>query len=219
MIAIVDYGMGNLASVRSACAAVGLTATITSSPEQVAAADGVVLPGVGAFGDAIATLERTGLAEAIRLVAESGRPLLGVCLGMQLLLSQSVEFGSHRGLGLVEGEVLPLPRRDADGRRLKVPRVGWEPIEPAEGADWTTSPLADLRPGSYMYFVHSFYPEPSDPGVVVATALHGPLRYCAALRSGNIFACQFHPERSGVEGLTVYRRIFAASCDPEEGIP
>jgi len=206
-VAIVDFEMGNLFSVKRACEQVGLQASITASVGEVAAADAVILPGVGAFGDAMAALKRLGLVEVLREVAGSGKPLVGICLGMQLLMSESYEFGCHQGLGLIEGKVVRFEGPRTGSASLKVPQVGWNRIWKTATGGWDSSPLAGLRDGEFMYFVHSFYAKPVDERVVVATSRYGHIEFCASLRRGNIFACQFHPERSGLEGLKIYRNL------------
>ena len=213
-VAIVDYGMGNLFSVKQACERAGLRARITPAPAALLEASAVILPGVGAFGDAIAALRRSGLDEALREVAASGKPLLGICLGMQLLMSQSAEFGAHRGLGIIPGDVVRLdaPTEEAGtgmngARRSKVPQIGWNQIDAA--APWEGSLLEGLADGAHMYFVHSFYARPGDPEVRLSTTRYGPTTFCSSLRSGSIFACQFHPERSGPLGLRIYQNFAA----------
>jgi len=207
-VAIVDYGMGNLYSVRQACEAAGLDATVTSDPVEVRAADGVVLPGIGAFEGAIRTLREQGLVDALQSAAASGRPMVGICLGMQLMMEESLEFGRHEGLGLFEGRVLPFPATSGDGRTWKIPQVGWNRVSlrrPKVAGTWDAGGLDE---GDVMYFVHSFYVEPADPAVVVATADYAGLEFCAALGRGNVLAWQFHPERSAARGLALYK-VFA----------
>lgn len=204
MIAIVDYGMGNLRSVEKALQHLGHTAAITSDPAEVAAADRVIVPGVGAFGAAMANLSHhepgvPPLSEAIVAAARSGQAFLGICLGMQLLLSESDELGRFRGLELVPGRVR---RFDLNGRAaagdLKVPHMGWNALRFPRPC-----PLfAGLEDGTRVYFVHSYYCEPNDSAVSVATADHGG-EFCAALWQGNLFATQFHPEKSGTAGLQI----------------
>ena len=217
-VAIVDYGMGNLFSVKHACEHVGLQAVITASPQDVRAAHAVILPGVGAFGDAMATLRRLGLVEALREVAQSGTPLMGICLGMQLLMTHSHEFGYHQGLGLVAGEVVRFDAPRQGATVLKVPHVGWNRIVRPPGGSWASSGLEGLEDGAFMYFVHSFYARPADAGVVVARSRYGHIEFCSSLRDRNIFACQFHPERSGPDGLQVYRNFASQAHRPTRGV-
>ena len=206
-VAIVDYGMGNLFSVRRACESAGLEAQITSSPQEVAQADGVILPGVGAFADAMDSLRRLELVRPLREAASSGKPFLGVCLGMQLLMSRSHEFGLHEGLGILKGEVVRLEEAREVERNFKVPEVGWNLILNEEGRSWEGTLLKGLTDKTWMYFVHSFYVQPADRDSVVSETRYGPVRFCSALQKGNLFACQFHPERSGPEGLQIYKNF------------
>lgn len=199
--AIVDFGMGNLFSVAQACSVAGMRPAVTSDPEVVRSSDAVVLPGVGAFGDAMDELERTGVATALLEVAERGVPLLGVCLGMQLLMSGSEEFGWHRGLDLVSGKVT----RIAPGHRLKVPHMTWSELDRTGGEDgWGDSVLRHLADGDFMYFTHSFAVRPESQGAVIATSSYGDDTFCSALQVGRITGVQFHPERSGSGGISIY---------------
>jgi glutamine amidotransferase len=199
VIAIVDYGMGNLRSVEKALQKLGHHAVITASSADVYAADRVILPGVGAFGACMANLTRpaedgTPLSDAVCEAARSGRPFLGICLGMQLLLSESEEMGRHRGLNLVPGRVV---RFSANGSGpLKVPHMGWNALR----IERDSPLLRGVKDGAMVYFVHSYLCQPENPDVVTATADHGGL-FCAVLRQGNVFATQFHPEKSGEVGL------------------
>lgn len=214
-VAIVDYEMGNLFSVKNACEQVGMEAGITSDAHQIRQADAVILPGVGAFGKAMETLRRLGLVEILKEAADSGmgKPFIGICLGMQLLMEKSFEFGEHQGLGLVEGVVKSLQVSVQGSRKLKVPQIGWNTIHPPTDGEWGDSPLetplAGLRGGEYMYFVHSFCVTPMgrDTGVDLSKTSYGPHRFCSSLRKGNIVAFQFHPERSGPAGLQIYRNL------------
>lgn len=209
--AIVDYGLGNLFSVRHACERVGMHTTITASPREILGASAVILPGVGAFGDAMETLERLDLVGVLRDVATSGKPLLGVCLGMQLLMTESHEFGWHRGLGIFKGEVIRLKESRDGARRLKVPHVGWNQIHgrgaSADSNGWVDTVLDGLASGEFMYFVHSFYARPADTDTILSTTRYGEIEFCSSARLGNVFGCQFHPERSGKQGLRVYRNF------------
>lgn len=210
-VVIVDYGLGNLYSVKHACEHVAVRASVTSDRREILAADAVLLPGVGAFGDAMATLQRLDLVGVLTDFAASGRPLVGICLGMQLLLEGSSEFGDVEGLGLIPGRVEQIDRPCEGGRMLKVPQIGWNGVyRPATstGADpWSGTLLDGVADGEPMYFVHSYVVRPADASVELAHTTYGGVRFCSALRRGNVTACQFHPERSGVEGLTIYRNF------------
>lgn len=210
-VAIVDYGMGNLFSVRQACEHAGLDVGVTSARKEILSADAVILPGIGAFGDAMATLSRLDLVGVLRDVAASGKALVGVCLGLQLLMTESFEFGRHKGLGIIEGQVVPFENPLEGERRLKVPQVGWNSVHPPVGDGhedaWENSPLAEIRDGEFMYFVHSYIVQPEDKRVVLSVSRYGQIEFCSSIHSQNIFACQFHPERSGSEGLKIYHNL------------
>jgi len=204
-VAIVDYGLGNLFSVQRACEHAGLSASITPDPERVRRADGVVLPGVGAFGDAMDTLRRRGLVQALREASASQKPLMGVCLGIQLLMSESSEFGRHEGLGILKGRVVRFEGPREGERILKVPQVCWNEVRARPGVSWAGTPLEGLNDGEHLYFVHSFFVQPEDASVILTTTRYGHVEFCSSVLRGNLFACQFHPERSGPTGLAVYR--------------
>lgn len=197
MIAIIDYGVGNLRSVQKAFEAVGQQAEVTSDKAMIEAASHVVLPGVGAFGAAAATLRSHGLEDVARDAALSGRPFLGICVGMQLLFDVSFEYGEHAGLGLLPGSVVSF---DTTNPQAKVPQIGWNAIE------WQmdNSLTAAVPSGSMAYFVHSFYCKPLETSDVLATTFHG-IGYASAVQRGNITGVQFHPEKSGDVGLTLIR--------------
>lgn len=197
MIAIIDYGVGNLRSVQKAFEAVGQQAEVTSDKAIIEAASHVVLPGVGAFGAAAATLRSHGLEDVARDAALSGRPFLGICVGMQLLFDVSFEYGEHAGLGLLPGSVVSF---DTTNPQAKVPQIGWNAIE------WTkeNSLTAAVPSGSMAYFVHSFYCTPAEASDVLATTFHG-IEYASAVQRGNITGVQFHPEKSGDVGLALIR--------------
>ncbi len=198
---IVDYGMANLRSVQKAFERVGHPAALTTDPRRVAAAGKVVLPGVGAFRDAIARLRETGLADAVRRHIDAGRPFLGICLGMQMLFARDHEDGSHAGLDVFGGDVVRFP--DAPG--LKVPHMGWNTLRLARPA----CPLfAGLPPEPAVYFVHSYFPQPSLRAIVAAEADY-PTPFCAVVWKDNVFATQFHPEKSQQVGLQMLRNFSA----------
>ena len=202
-VAVVDYGLGNVFSVLRACEHVGLNAKLTSDRKDIAAAPAVILPGVGAFGDAMATLQRLDLVSVLRDAAAANKPLMGICLGLQLLMTESAEFGHHQGLNLIEGDVVRLPdAMKENGQRLKVPEVCWNQVRAAR--PWKGTPLQDLAEGAYQYFVHSYYVRPTDANVVLSKTTYGQTEFCSSVEKGTLFACQFHPERSGPAGLTIY---------------
>ena len=200
MIVIIDYGMGNLRSVQKALESVGHAAEITSDPDRVRHASKVVLPGVGAFADAVAELRRTGLGEAFRDAVAQGKPCLGVCLGLQLLFDVSEEDGRHEGLGLLPGRVV----RFESSPGLKIPHMGWNSLRVLR-----PSPLlAGLGPDPSVYFVHSYYARPDHPDDVVAESDH-PHPFAAIVERDNLMACQFHPEKSQRVGLAMYANFAA----------
>ncbi len=205
MIAIIDYGMGNLGSVSKALAKLGLEAKITSDPAEVRRADRVILPGVGAFGAAMENLKATGMDAVVRESVAAGKPFLGICLGMQLLLSISEELGTWDGLGIVPGKVV---RFDFTGRpdaaSLKIPHMGWNRIRIQRDSPF----FKGVRNGSMMYFVHSYYCAPTDNSVVAAVTDHG-IDFCSIIGTGNLYATQFHPEKSGDAGLQLLRNFGA----------
>ena len=203
---VVDYGIGNLHSVIKALRHEGAEVTVSGEAKDVAAAERVVLPGVGAFADGMKGLAARGLVEPLRAYAESGRPLLGICLGMQLLMGESEEFGRHEGLGIVPGRVVEI-RRDAG---FKVPQIGWNRIFPPKGVGWGGTLLGALDPGAMVYFVHSYTAVPEREADRLADSLYAGQRISAAVRRGNVWGCQFHPEKSGSAGLTIVRRFLAA---------
>lgn len=207
-IAIIDYDMGNLFSVRHACMAAGMDPHITSDRDAILAADAAILPGVGAFGEAMANLTRMDLAGPLSDFAASGKPLMGVCLGLQLLFEESEEFGPHKGLGIIPGRVRRLPAKGPDGRTLRIPQIGWNRIRaPRESKGWQDSPLEGLVQGEFMYFVHSYFVEPSRPEDALCVTESGGFEYCSGIRRGNVFAVQFHPEKSATEGIRIYRNL------------
>lgn len=199
-VTVVDYGLGNLYSVERALQSQGVEVRLSSDPEEIARAGRLVLPGVGAFADGMRGLRDKQLVEPLREYARTGKPLLGICLGMQMLATVSEEFGEHEGLDLIPGRVRAIPAVDSEGRPHKIPHIGWNALQPA-GSPWSSSLLADTPPGSAVYLVHSFHVLPEDPRHLLATCAYGGHAITAAIRSGNIFGCQFHPEKSGPAGL------------------
>ncbi len=197
MIAIVDYGVGNLFSLRSSFAAIGAEVTVTADERILNKADKIILPGVGAFEDAANKLRQAGLDRVLTDLAGQGKPLMGICLGMQLLFDKSYEFGEHKGLGLIPGVVRPI--QEVIPADYKIPHIGWNALRFQK-----ESPLfANINDGDYVYFVHSFYASQCAP-FVTATAQYGA-ELTAAVQRGNVFGCQFHPEKSGKTGLSILR--------------
>lgn len=210
LVAIVDYGMGNLFSVQQACTSVGLNAIVTNSKKDILAADAVILPGVGAYSDAMSTLHRLDLVNVLRDIAKSPKLLVGICLGLQLLMTESYEFGHHKGLGIIEGPVVPFDAPEENGRILKVPQIGWNRIfQPTAGLRWHGTLFDGVTDGEYMYFVHSYIVQPQDSTVILANSRYGNIEFCSGIQLPNVFACQCHPERSGVEGIKVYQNLAA----------
>lgn len=205
-IAIVDYGLGNLFNLQRAFSSFGAKTTITRDKAEIGDASKMILPGVGAFEAGMKNIEKFKLIEVIRDFAASGRPVLGICLGMQLLLSRSHENGRWDGLGLIEGDVLPLDRTED----IKVPHIGWNsllrPKNNGRKKDaWAGSLLEGLQGEPYMYFLHSYYAAPKDSATVVAQTRYGKNLFCSAVRKNNIAGCQFHPERSSEAGLAILK--------------
>ena len=197
MVGIIDYGVGNLFSLQSSFQAIGEEAFVSGDASKLAEAERLVLPGVGAFEDAANKLRASGLDEFVRREAASGKPLLGICLGMQMLFEKSFEYGEHEGLGLLKGQVVPMAGRiDAD---LKIPHMGWNSLTVKQGRL-----LADVN-GQYVYFVHSFFAVGCEDSLSAVTEYSIPLT--AAVEKGNIFGCQFHPEKSGNVGLSILRKF------------
>jgi glutamine amidotransferase len=217
-VAIVDCGMGNLFSIRQACRSVGLEAIITSSRSEIQDARAVILPGVGAFRDAMESLKRHDLVGLLRDIGQSDTPLVGICLGLQLLMRESEEFGHTPGLGIVDGDVVRLPEGQADTLSLKVPHVGWSRVYGSDSARWENSVLEGVEQGAFMYFVHSFYARPQDTDVIIASTRYGTQEVCAALVRKNVFACQFHPERSGASGLRLYANLATRLTDTDMAV-
>jgi glutamine amidotransferase len=214
-VAVMDYGVGNLLSVRRALEQCGATVAVTADHEALLAAPRVILPGVGAFANAMAELRRQGLDTVAREIAARGIPLLGICLGMQMLLDQSEEFGVTEGLALIPGRVVPVPALTAQGHPQKIPHIGWNGLVFPEGRkSWADTLLRTLKPGAAVYFVHSFMAEPADPAHRIADCLYGGVRISAVIGRGNVFGCQFHPEKSGAVGLTMLRAFLECSEIP-----
>jgi glutamine amidotransferase len=205
-VTVLDYGIGNQLNVLRALEHCGAAVRVVDKASAGAEdAPRLVLPGVGAFGDAMAELRARGLDDLVRRFAQTGRPFLGICVGMQVMLDAGEEMGEHQGLGLIAGRVRAVPSTGSDGTPHRIPHIGWRPLEPASG--WEDTILADVRPRERVYFVHSFAAEPHDLAARLAEVDYDGVRICAALRRDNLFGCQFHPERSAEAGLDVLRRF------------
>ena len=197
MIGIIDYGVGNLFSLQASCKAIGQDVFVSGDGAELQKADRLILPGVGAFPDAAKKLNDTGMADFVREQATKGTPLLGICLGMQLLFEESLEYGCHPGLGLLKGQVVPMEGRLPEG--LKIPHMGWNALNVTGGR------LLKGLNGQYVYFVHSFFGENCADSLSAWTDYGIPIT--AAVEQGNLFGCQFHPEKSGSVGLSILRRF------------
>jgi len=200
-VTIIDYGSGNLLSVARAFERCGAQPTLSHDAAEIENAARLVLPGVGAFADGMQGLRERGLIEPIRRYAASGRPLLGICLGMQMLASASTEFGEHEGLGLIPGRVVPIPAVDVDGATQKIPHIGWADLTPPDAERWSGTMFEGTVQGTSVYLVHSFHFVPTDPAHRLADCFYGGHHIAAAVQSGNTLGCQFHPEKSGEAGL------------------
>ena len=209
MVAIIDYGVGNLFSLKSSFAAIGADAVVTNEPAVLRSAQKIVLPGVGAFADAAEKLRQSGLGKVVKELAGEGKPLLGICLGMQLLFEKSYEYGEHEGLGLIPGRVVPMA--GVVPAEYKIPHIGWNALHFRQ-----ESPLFRyVRPGACVYFVHSYYAADCDP-FVTATAEYGA-ELTAAVQKGNVYGCQFHPEKSGDVGLAILKAFVEMEYDHLSG--
>ena len=208
-VVLIDYGMGNLLSVRRGLEHVGAEVCTTSDPNLILNADRVVLPGVGAFPDAMEELNHRGLVKIIKAVAHIGKPLLGICLGMQLLFEFSLEFKKTEGLGLIAGDVVPIPQFGTDARLHKIPHIGWNALFPSRSSSWSSGILADTLPEETAYFVHSFMAQPSDQYCRIADCYYGGISIAAVVGQANVIGCQFHPEKSGEVGLRILRSFLS----------
>jgi len=210
---IIDYGRGNLFSIERAVRHAGGKAEITENPAKIASADRLILPGVGAFGEGIAKLREKGIHEAIYKFVRTGRPLFGICLGMQLIFDVSHEFGIHKGLGLIRGKVIRFQDPREGEPHFKIPHIAWSKIEypvlikNIKNSPWQGTILQGLNSGGYFYFVHSFICVPEDTTCVLAESTYGIDRFCSVVHKDNIWGCQFHPERSGNNGINIYKNF------------
>lgn len=204
LVVILDYQLGNLFSVKQACDRVGITAIISSKRDDITKADGIILPGVGAFGEAMNNMRKLDLEEPLKDFVATGKPLFGVCLGQQLLFTESEEFGTAKGLDFIHGTIKKFPSYTVLNGMVKVPQIGWNHISERD-VSWKDTPLADIRQNSYVYFVHSYFVAPTNSENVLTVTNYEGLEYCSAvIKKPNIFATQFHPEKSGELGLGIY---------------
>jgi imidazole glycerol-phosphate synthase subunit HisH len=209
-VVVVDYGLGNLLSVRRGLEYCGGTVTITANPDIILSAPRVILPGVGSFADGMSELRNLGLDAVIREVVEQGSFLLGICLGMQMLLDESEEFGKTEGLGIIPGSVVPVPSPSTNGFVQKIPHIGWNNLVLPKGFDsWENSLLQEINPGEAVYFIHSFMAVLNNPDHCIANCLYGGVSVPATIGRDNVYGCQFHPEKSGAVGLKVLRRFLS----------
>jgi len=202
-VTVIDYGAGNLLSVARALRHCGADVIVSDRADDIGAADRLVLPGVGAFGDCMRGLNERDLVAPVLRFAETERPFLGICVGMQIMMELGEEFGEHRGLGLLPGKVSAMPRTDVDGKVLRLPHIGWTPLVAAPGREWIGTFLEPLAPGDACYFVHSFAVVTEEPSDRLALCSYGGHDITAAVNRGNLSGCQFHPEKSGAAGLEV----------------
>jgi glutamine amidotransferase len=209
IVTIVDYGIGNIFSVQRALESCGARVELAADGAALAQAGRLVLPGVGAFADGMRGLRERGLIDPIRNHASAGKPLLGICLGMQMLAEQSTEFGTHQGLGLIAGQVVPVPATASTGQPLKIPHIGWNGLLRPAHDGWAGSLLESTPEGTPVYLVHSFHFVPTRDEHRLAECDCGGHRICAAVRMGPVTGCQFHPEKSGPAGLAMLKRFLA----------
>jgi imidazole glycerol-phosphate synthase subunit HisH len=209
-VAIIDYKMGNMFSVQSACNFVGLNSTITSDKNQILNADAAILPGVGAFSNSMLNIKNLNLEGTIKKFIDSNKPFMGICLGMQLLFSKSEEFCLSKGLGIIPGYVKKFSTTTSKNKQIKVPQIGWNQVHKSKtinSSEWYIQPLNDIKNKEHMYFVHSFYVVPENETIILTHTNYAGIKYCSSIIYKNIFACQFHPEKSAHEGLKIYKNL------------
>lgn len=206
-ICLVDYGVGNIHSARKALELFSDSVVMSDDRKILENAKALVLPGVGSFEAGMTGLQERNLVETVRAFADSGRPILGICLGAQLLLSKGYEFGEFEGLNIIPGEVHKFPKLPEPH---KTPHIGWNSIEPPSGVQWSDTILQGIQPGALMYFVHSYVMQPTDSGSILSLTEHGGHTFCSAVRKGNVYGCQFHPEKSHKQGLRIIENFAKA---------
>jgi len=202
-VVIIDYQLGNLFSVKQACDTVGINALISSNSEDILNADALILPGVGAFIEAMNNLKKFGLDVAIQNKVTRGTPIFGICLGQQLLFTESEEFGAGKGLDLISGIIKRFPET-FDERKVKVPHIAWNTIFKLN-QEWDNTALCDLNNNDFVYFIHSYYVKPSDDTCILTLTNYDGIEFCSSILKNNIFATQFHPEKSADKGISIYK--------------
>ena len=206
-IAVIDYKMSNMFSIRNAINLLGFNCRVTSDPKTILSSQGVVLPGVGSFPEAMRQLREMGLIKVIKEFIDSGKPFMGICLGMQLLFSKSEEFDECEGLGLIDGSVIGFANYNLS---VSVPHVGWNTIinQNIKGHNYSITPPNFKLVEDYYYFVHSFFVKPDNKDIIFTTTRYGDLEFCSSILNRNVFACQFHPEKSGIKGVRIFHDFF-----------
>ena len=203
-VVIIDYGVGNLLSVMRGVEICGAIPVVTNCPDKISNADRLILPGVGAFSEGMKGLSDKNLIEPIKDYVLKGRPFLGICLGMQMILDESHEFGINKGLGLIPGKVLSIPSKSSEGQHFKIPHVGWNSIRPGKKSkDWQGTILQNTSKEDAVYFVHSFFALPENEENALASCTYAGKDFCAVIGNENIYGCQFHPEKSGTVGIGI----------------
>ena len=205
-VSIIDYGLGNLFSVKQACETVGLKALITSSPKDVLNSDMVILPGVGAYSIAMNNLEKAQLIPALKEFVATGKPFVGICLGMQLMLTESVEFGQHKGLNLIPGKTRKFESKSIDDEYFAVPQIQWNELKMQNNINKNHF-FNFLNNGDYMYFVHSYFCVPEDKSTIIMTTSYAGEEYPSIIQYNNCIGIQFHPEKSGLNGIKIYEKL------------
>lgn len=208
-VTILDYGLGNLFSITNAFKYLGARVQIASRNENLNNATRVVIPGVGAFSDGMHEMKRRGFVESLHHVMQKKRPILGICLGMQMLLSMSEEFGEHEGLGIIPGKVVAIPGKTTDGKLLKIPHIGWARVFPRDQEGWSGPLTQSIRPGTSFYFVHSYVARPEDEDQLIGYCEYGGHQLTAIISRENVFGVQFHPEKSAGAGLRLLKNFLS----------
>jgi len=201
-VVIIDYELGNLYSVKQACDVTGMNAVVSSVKKDIMAADALILPGVGAFIQAMNNLKKLDIIDAIKSKVISGTPLFGICLGLQLLFTKSEEFGSGEGLNLISGVIKKFPE-ELGGKKIKVPHITWNQLIEVN-TPFEKTPFKDLKNLEFMYFIHSYYAEPADDSLILTNTNYDGIEFCSSVKQNNIFATQFHPEKSANKGISIY---------------